>query len=54
LLPSDDVDHLVDLYNSSLRELVDEHAPLRTKEMPRRLMIPWYNNDVQAAKRHRR
>jgi len=49
--PPDDVDHLVDLYDSTLRAIVDEHAPLRTKEMP---MLPWYNKNIQAAKRHRR
>ena len=32
--PPDDVDHLVDLYDSTLRDIVDEHAHLRTKEMP--------------------
>jgi len=52
--PPDDVDHLVDLYDSTLRVIVDEHAPLRTKEMPNRPMLPWYNKNIQAAKRHRR
>ncbi|KAK2164042.1 hypothetical protein LSH36_70g07012 [Paralvinella palmiformis] len=51
--PPDDVDHLVDLYDSTLRVIVDEHAPLRTKEMPNRPMLPWYNKNIQAAKRHR-
>ena len=52
--PADDVDHLVDLYNSTSRNIVDEHAPLRTNEMPRRSMRPWYKKNIQAAKRHRR
>ena len=52
--PPDDVDHLVDLYNSTLRDIVDEHAPLRTKDMPRKPMLPWYNKSIQVAKRHRR
>ena len=30
-----DVDHRVDLYDCTLSVIVDEHAPLRTKEMPR-------------------
>ena len=50
--PLDDVDHLVDLYDSTLRDIVD--APLRTKEMPSRSMLPWYNKNIQAAKIHRR
>ena len=37
----DDVGHLVNLYDTTLRDTVDEHAPLRTKEMPRRPMLPW-------------
>ena len=52
--PPNDVDHLVDLYDSTLRHIIDELAPLRTKEMPGRPMLPWYNNNIQAAKRHRR
>jgi len=52
--PPDDVDHLVDLYNSTLRDIVDEHASLRTREMPRRQMLPWYNKNIQDAKRNRR
>ena len=44
----------MDLYNSTLRDIVDEHAPIRTKEMPRRPMLPWYNKNIQVAKRYRR
>jgi len=51
--PKDDVDHLVDLFNTTLRDLVGEHAPLRIKEMPRRSLLPWYNKNIQDAKRHR-
>ena len=47
-----DVDHLVDLYDGTLRDFIDEHVSLRTEEMPRRPMIPWYNTNIQAAKRH--
>ena len=50
----DDVAHLVELYDSTLRDIVDQHAPLRTQEMPSRPMLPWYNKNIQAAKRHRR
>ena len=38
--PPDDVDHLMDLYDSTLIYIVDDHAPLRKKEMP---MLLWYN-----------
>ena len=52
--PPDDVDHPLDLYDSTLRDIVDEHEPLRIKEMPSRPMLPWNNKNIQAAKRHRR
>ena len=39
------IDHLVDLYDSTLRDIVDEHAPLRRKEMPSRPMLPCYNKN---------
>jgi len=52
--PQDDILYLVDLYNITLRDLVDEHASLGTKEMPRMSLLPWYNNDIWVAKRHRR
>jgi len=52
--PPDDVDYLVDLYDSTLGDIVDEHSTLRTKEMTRRPLLPWYNKNTQAAKRHRR
>jgi len=52
--PTDEVDHLMNLYNSTLREVTDEHVPLRIKEMLRRPLLPWYNKDIQADKRNRR
>ena len=48
------MDLLVDLYDSTLRDIVDQHAPLRTKKIPSRPMLPWYNKKIQAVKRHRR
>jgi len=41
--PLDDINYLVDLYNSTLKDPVDGHGPLRTKEMPRGSLLPWYN-----------
>ena len=42
-----------DLYYSTLKYVVDEHASIRTKEMSRRPMLPWYNQNIHTAKRHR-
>jgi len=33
-------------HNSILKDFVDEHAPLRTKEMPGRPLRLWYNKDI--------
>jgi len=52
--PPNDLDQLVDLYNNTLIDLIDKHAPLKSKEMPIRSLVPWFNKDIQAAKRHRR
>jgi len=52
--PPNDVENLVDLCGSTLRDIVYEHASLKTKEMPRIPMHPWYNRNIQAAKRQRR
>ena len=41
----------MNLYDSTLRDIVDEHAPLRTKKIPSRPMPPWYNKNIQAAKK---
>ena len=49
-----DIDQLVDLYKSKLRDIVDDRVPLRTKKMPRRLLLPRYNKRIQAAKSHKR
>ena len=32
---------IVDLYDSTLRDIVDEYSPLRTKEMPSKPMLPY-------------
>ena len=52
--PQDHVDHPVDFYDSTFVAIVDEHAPLRTTEIPSRPLPPRYNKDIQAAKRHMR
>ena len=36
----EDLDQMVDLYNSTLLDLVEKHAPLRTKQMPQRALLP--------------
>ena len=53
-LAAEDIDALVQDYNSTLRNLTDRHAPLKTKTMKARSNAPWYSAEIDAAKRRRR
>ena len=44
----DNVEHLIDLYYSTLRYILDEHDPLMTKEIQWRPMFPWCNTNLHA------
>ena len=37
------------LYRGTLEEILDKHAPLRTKRVPDRVKIPWFSDEVAAA-----
>ena len=52
--PSETQDTLVDLYNDSLKCLLDKHASMKTKTFVQRATVPWYNQVIQAAKPDRR
>ena len=57
LLHSDDprdLDALVRKYNTTLSEIIDCHVPLKTKTVKVRPAVPWYNDEIKAAKRLRR
>ena len=47
------VDKLAE-YDSTLREIVDKHAPLVTKQNCRKHTEPWNNETTQADRRHAR
>ena len=49
-----DLDDLVQNYNNTLSEVMNRHAPLKTKNMVVRPTVPWYNDNINAAKRLRR
>ena len=49
-----DPEKLVDLYNNTLRLLLDRHAPIMSKKVLFRLKVPWINSDIIKAKRQRR
>ena len=46
-----DPEKLVDLYNNTLRLLLDRHAPITSKKVVFRPNVPWINNDIIEAKR---
>ena len=49
-----DINHPVELYNSTSGDLVDDHGSIRAKEVPRRPLLEWYSKDKYAAKRQGR
>ena len=52
-LPSDP-DELVKLYNSTLSDLIDKHAPLKTREVTIRPSAQWYSDDLHTIKLEKR
>ena len=48
------VDKLAKDYNSTLRMLIDCHAPLKSKTVKARPSVPWYISEIGAAKCLRR
>ena len=49
-----DLDALVRRYNTTLSKVIDCHAPLKTTTVKVRPTVPWYNDEIKAAKRLRR
>ena len=45
---------LVDLYDTSLGNLMDKHAPQRTREFAQRPLTPWYNPEINDMKQWHR
>lgn len=44
---------LVDCYNTTLTELLDRNAPLKTDTVTVRPQVPWYSDEICEAKRKR-
>ena len=52
--PPSTLPDLVSSYNSTLSRLIDKHAPLRKKTITMRPCVPWFNDEIKAAKQLRR
>ena len=49
-----DLNDLVACYNKTLESVLNHHAPLKTKIVTTRPVVPWFNEEVKSAKRQRR
>ena len=47
-------DELVTSYDSTLRAVMNKHAPVQTRTMVVRPRVPWYTDDIRQAKKKRR
>ena len=49
-----DVEKMVTIYNTVLRNIVNDHAPAKTKTVTVRTNTPWFTSEIARAKRLRR
>ena len=47
--PPSDLEKLVDCYNTTLVDLLDRHAPLKTKTVTVRPQVSWYSEEIREA-----
>ena len=50
----EDLDTLVECYNTTLSSLLDKHAPIQSRRIKTRPRPPWFNDDIMQARRDRR
>ena len=53
-MESFDLNELVNCYNKTLNSILDQYALLKTKTVTKRPIVPWFNEQVKAAKWQRR
>ena len=49
--PPDSLDELIDCYDTTLGNVLDKHAPLRTRRVLLRSLVPWFCMEIRDAKR---
>jgi len=52
--PPDELNQLVQTFNTNLADLMDKHSPEKVKAVKLRPHAPWYNENVQKAKQELR
>ena len=52
--PPEVLEDLARSYNSTLKVVLDKHAPLITRSIKVRPRVPWFNEEIKTAKRERR
>ncbi|XP_072018475.1 uncharacterized protein [Amphiura filiformis] len=52
--PADDLSSLVSNYEKTLGDLLNKHAPLKSKSMVLRPNAPWYDENLRSAKQEKR
>ena len=53
-LGTHELDSLVQKYQDTLTTVIDQHAPIISKTLVARPKVPWYNKEIDNAKRQRR
>ena len=49
-----DVETLTNIYNNTLRRLINIHAPVKIKKVSNKRRLPWFTDEIAAAIRLRR
>ena len=52
--PPQELEALIECYHSTLTDILERHAPLKETVIRLQPLAPWYNNEIQKAKRERR
>ena len=53
-LEDGELDYCVNLFESTVRNILDDHAPLKTRTVKLQSESPWFNDDIRAARKTRR
>ena len=53
-LEDGELDSCVNLFESTVRNILDDHAPLKTRTVKLQSESPWFNDDIRAARKIRR